>query len=284
MTVMTRIAWATDLHFNFAAERCWQAFADSICDANADCLLIGGDISEADDCLWHLQRLASRVAVPLHFVLGNHDFYHSGFDAVREAARDLSDSSAAITYLTGSPPIQLTADLLLVGDDAPADARCGSAANSPVHLNDFHVTEDYLHLSGDQLWEAMRYQGTLARDRLAKQLEFCTATRQLIVLTHAPVFRESCWHEGQISDDDWAPFFVCQAIGELLLQWCTCNPEVQVTVLSGHTHGHGRSKMLPNLRTWTASAEYGTPRINALIQTDELLPLLDANMDLDLSA
>lgn len=51
--------------------------------------------------------------------------------------------------------------------------------------------------------------------------------RDVIVATHVPPYRESCWYEGKISDDNWAPFFVCGQVGEVLLWYSERKPKVK---------------------------------------------------------
>ena len=61
-----------------------------------------------------------------------------------------------------------------------------------------------------------------------------------MVATHLPPLREACWHEGQISDDEWAPHFTCKAIGDVLLEIVPDFPDREVSVYCGHTHSPGR--------------------------------------------
>ena len=86
-----------------------------------------------------------------------------------------------------------------------------------------------------------------------------------IVLTHVPPFRESCWHQGRISDDDWLPYFTCRAVGDALLEIMQARPDRDLTVLCGHTHGEGQAEILPNLRVWTGGADYGKPRVERIL-------------------
>jgi Icc protein len=81
----------------------------------------------------------------------------------------------------------------------------------------------------------------------------------VVVATHVPPFREACWYEGQISHDDWIPYFTCAAVGDVLHQAMLDHPDHTMTVLCGHTHGAGVADVLPNLRVLTGGAEYGAP-------------------------
>jgi hypothetical protein len=53
------------------------------------------------------------------------------------------------------------------------------------------------------------------------------------------------------------PAFTCKAMGDVILEVAEANPGCNMTVLCGHTHGHGVADLLPNLRAYTGDAEYG---------------------------
>ena len=76
-----------------------------------------------------------------------------------------------------------------------------------------------------------------------------------------PPFRAACWYEGEISDDEWAPHFVCQAMGRAILDVAGIHPGKEVTVLCGHTHSGGESHPAPNVKVITGAAEYGAPSV-----------------------
>ena len=94
------------------------------------------------------------------------------------------------------------------------------------------------------------------------------ARRNVIVLTHVPPFREACWHEGRISDDDWLPHFACRAVGQRLAEAMRVRPNCGMTVLCGHTHGSGIARILPNLVVSTGGAVYGEPAIQDVWEVD----------------
>jgi hypothetical protein len=80
-------------------------------------------------------------------------------------------------------------------------------------------------------------------------------------LTHVPPLREACWHEGQISDDEWAPHFTCKAVGDAILAIMKDHPTKKLTVLCGHTHGEGQTQPLDNVQILTGGAVYGKPGV-----------------------
>ncbi len=73
-----------------------------------------------------------------------------------------------------------------------------------------------------------------------------------------------------MSDDDWAPYFVCQAAGDVLTAFCASNKQCRVVVLCGHTHSAGIAHVAPNLTIRTGAAVYGEPQITELLDLDEI--------------
>lgn len=61
-------------------------------------------------------------------------------------------------------------------------------------------------------------------------------------------------------------FFSCKAMGDVLAEVMLKNPEKQMTVLCGHTHGSGNAQILPNLMVHTGSARYGYPKIQKVFE------------------
>ena len=90
--------------------------------------------------------------------------------------------------------------------------------------------------------------------------------REVVLLTHVPPLREACWHAGQLSDDQWAPHFTCQAVGQAILEVMAEHPNQKLTVLCGHTHGQGEAQPLANVHILTGGAEYGQPAIQRVLE------------------
>ena len=90
--------------------------------------------------------------------------------------------------------------------------------------------------------------------------------QSILLLTHVPPLREACWHDGHISDDDWAPHFTCQAVGDAILEIMRDHPQHELTVLCGHTHSPGEAQPLPNVAILTGGAMYGRPTVNRIFE------------------
>ncbi len=265
-----RVAWLTDPHFNHAHAAAWDAFHESLVAVQPDALLITGDISEGEDVVYQLGRLAASFAGAIYFVLGNHDFYQATIALTRRQIVDACGTEPRLTYLTNEFEIPLSQAVGLVGEDGWGDATVGDYENSPVRLADFAHIEDFRHGDAALRKHQLQMLGVDAADRLRPKLEealqrFAT----VIVATHVPPFREACWYEGHTTDDLWAPFFVCGKLGELLLEVAAQFPHRRLVVFCGHTHHPGTAQVTDNLTVVTGEAEYGTPRLTGWLDISE---------------
>lgn len=267
-----QIIWVTDPHLNFARHDVWEAWIHSMRLMAGDCLLITGDISESEDVVWQLQRIEELLSLPVYFVLGNHDYYGSRVETVRNEMRALNLDRPRCVYLHHGNVVPLDHDWALVGNDGWADAGYGDALSSPVRLNDFRRINDYM---GGDLSNDLAIMKDLAQ-KCAVELRVtlenaCQQFQRILIATHIPPFREACWYEGKITDDNWAPYFVSRVMGEVLLEFAEQYHRHVFHVLCGHTHHVGRARMRENLTVWTGGAEYGRPSIQDIIDTQFLL-------------
>ena len=269
-----KLAWLTDLHFNFCSSQQREAFVNSVAAEQPDAVLLGGDIGEADTTADLLERLARCWQVPVYFVLGNHDFYHGSIAAVRAEATRLAERVPNLTYLSASAAVRLSDGTALVGVDGWGDGGFGLATTSPIRLNDFRLIEELREAApGAPRLEVLRQLGKESKRLLRGKLGPALATSErIIVLTHVPPFEEAAWHEGKVSDDDWLPWFACRATGEILRDAMAAHPDKRMLVLCGHTHGAGECQILPNLRVLTGGAEYGRPRVQRMIEAPDGSP------------
>ena len=279
-----RLVWTTDLHLNFVDDAGRAALIEEIRAARPDHLLVGGDIAEADSFASHLERLVHEVDRPTSFVLGNHDYYKGSIEDVRQIAKQLSRTSPQIAWLPAVGVVSLTDDTALIGHGGWGDARAGNFLASRVVLNDYllidelratalddeadrGVRPDVGRILNPDLQQRLQTLGDEAADRLrTAATEALADHRNVYVLMHVPPFREACWHDGQLSDDNWAPHFVCAAAGEALREVMAARPDQTMTVLCGHTHSSGETQILPNLTVLTGKAEYGSPRVQRVFE------------------
>lgn len=263
------LLWITDPHLNHVSPAEWERWTGEIVQQRPDGLLLTGDISEGDDVIEQLQRLAQSVDVPLYFVLGNHDFYHSSIAATRRAVIEAAREQDQLLYLSDLDPIEIAEDVYLVGDDGWGDATEGDYHGTTVRLNDFRLIEEFVRASPERWQAILQQQGLESAQRLAHKLASIPVTaKAIIVATHVPPFREACWYEGHTTDDNWAPFFVCGQVGKALREAARKHAASSMTVLCGHTHHAGMARIADNLVVHTGAAQYGTPAIQGKLDID----------------
>jgi Icc-related predicted phosphoesterase len=263
---MQRLAWVTDIHLNFLRPRAITAFFDMIAARQPDAVLVGGDIGEADSVAELLSEFEASLRRPIYFVLGNHDFYHGSISQVRRDVAALTQTARWLQWLPTAGVVQLTHETGLVGHDGWADGRLGDYARSGMELNDYVLIAELAGLDRAKRLAAMSALG----DQAAAHLRACVPRaleryRHLVVLTHVPPFREACWHEGRISDDNALPHFACKAMGDVILEIMRAHPTHTMTVLCGHTHSAGVAQILPNLLVKTGAAAYGQPQLQEVL-------------------
>ena len=264
-----RVMWLTDIHLNFLEPEKIAAFLEKVDTLEPDALLISGDIGDEPTCVPFLEALAEALAIPILFVLGNHDFYYGSIAAVRERVGRLSERFSNLHYLTNEGVIRLSESTAVIGHDSWADGRCGDFFGSAVALNDFELIEDLRLATKQEQLEKMQLlaeEGAAhLRQLLPTALELCQRT---VIVTHVPPFAGATWHRGAISSPDWLPFFSCRVFGETLLEIADRYPDREITVLCGHTHSPGTYRAAGNVTVLTGRAVYGRPQVQEVFEWD----------------
>jgi predicted phosphohydrolase len=277
-----RVAWATDIHLDFLADPQVLDFAATLAAEQPEAVVLGGDLSHAELLEHHLRLLAQAIACPIYFVLGNHDYYGSSIAAVRQAVTELGARKPRLRWLPAQGVVALSEKTAMVGVDGWADARLGDPEHTPVILNDFIHIEDLvttldpavratpaLLRSSDRvhLHDKLRALGDAEATRCRELLRPALASHaHVLVVTHVPPFAAACWHDGQLSDDRWLPYFSCAAVGDVLRDLAITHPHRTLTVLCGHTHGAGEAQVEANLRVLTGGAVYRHPHLQQLLE------------------
>jgi 3',5'-cyclic-AMP phosphodiesterase len=264
---MIRLAWATDVHFEFTTVDVVVEFCERVIALESDGLLLTGDIAQAPSLERYLRALDRALPVPIYFVLGNHDFYHGAIAEVRSAVEALVAQSTRLVWMTQAGVISLGAGTALVGHDGWADARCGDYASSRVLLNDYRLIRELTGLSAEGRRAVLERLGDEAAAHFERVLpDAFVRHRRVIALTHVPPFPEAAWYQGRISDPEWLPHFCAGAVGDVLVRVMDARPDRELLVLCGHTHAGAGVQVRPNLRVVVGSAEYGRPQIQDLIE------------------
>jgi 3',5'-cyclic AMP phosphodiesterase CpdA len=262
-----RLTWLTDIHLNFLTDDEADNFLSRVRASEPDAVLLTGDIGEARSVVPLLERLDDAVQRPIYFVLGNHDFYGGSIAGVRADVTALGRRRANLKYLTALDVIELTPSVGLIGDDGWADARLGNYEQSLVMMNDYRLIAELAPLTKQLRWPKLKELGDQAAQHIRRILPQALAKfPEVILATHLPPLRDACWHEGQISNDEWLPHFTCKALGDAVLEIMRATPQRKLTVYCGHTHSPGICQPLPNMTIYTGSAQYGMPTLQQMIE------------------
>ncbi len=266
-----RVVWVTDIHLNFLDVEGRDEFFSSIRAHQPDAVFVTGDIAEAPSLTHLLHEMRQAIQVPLYFVLGNHDFYYGSIFQVRNDLKHWCQIQPNLIYLSTKKLVELTPTTALIGHDGWGDGRYGNYHLSPVRLSDQELIADFQDLDREAVLSKLRALGDEAACYLRDCLDEALASYQRVIcLTHVPPFKEACWYQGKMGNDDWLPYFACQAVGEVLLNVSRERPDGHIIVLCGHTHHAGIVQLRANLRVFTGSAEYGDPCIQKSFDLEEL--------------
>lgn len=265
-----KLAWLTDIHLNFLEAEARQIFYEDILSAGCDAVLVSGDIAEAPSLIDLLNEMAGKLKKPIYFIIGNHDYYRGIIADVRKELTDISKANKHLFWLPASGLQQLPNNTILLGQDGWADGRLGNYQNSPVSLNDSRMIADLFQakmLGRQQLLQKMQELADIDANALKSDLEQAVKQQpeRVIVLTHVPPFKESCQHMGQVSDDNYLPYFSSKAIGDVLMPFAIDNPSIDFLVLCGHTHSDAEYQPSQNLCVKAGKAEYFKPIVQEIL-------------------
>lgn len=261
--MMNTVAWLSDIHLDMVEPSWFDALCTEMRESDAQAVWLTGDIATGNDvCDW-LVRIHHQTALPVYFVLGNHDYYDSSFVQVEQMVQNMLLKYDGLVWMDTQGSIVINEKTRLIGVGGWGDARAGDFHNTPIRINDHRLIKDLSDISRDEVYRRLLSRGSMMADRLEKQLLDCTHTQTIWVLTHVPPFEEACWYKGKAGDPNWTADFVCVAVGEVLEKFAMKHPEKNLHVLCGHGHNRGIVHKQKNLIVHTAAAEYRKPRVEA---------------------
>ena len=268
---MAKYAWATDVHLDFLrndANRIIK-FAESLIVDNPTGIFLTGDISVANQLVFHLSAIEKVVQRPIYFVLGNHDYYGGEIEKVRKTMRELSNGSAFLRYMPTAPYLTLSPATAVVGHDGWYDALLGDGQSSTFVMNDWSAISEFVPVNGNRstiigLARKLAHEGVTHVHNGIKG-----ATRyhkNIVVLTHYPPFAKAHVYQGKQGDDNAMPWFVSKMMGDMLLDAARSFPQHTFTVLAGHTHGKTTYSPMNNLIVHVGGAEYNQPGLQGCLE------------------
>ena len=263
--------WMTDIHLDFLDETQLAEFYSRIQGAKADGLMITGDIGTGPTVANFLRQLTESFPGPIAFVLGNHDFYRSGFGVVRNEIQELCSKTERLLYLPDLQGVPLPGGITLIGQDGWGDGQAGNYNASDVELNDFQLIDELRGKSKQDRLQLIAEIGVRDAENAKEKLHQALArSRDVIFLTHVPPFPEASLGPTGLSDPDFLPFFCCHTMGEMLFEIMSAHPDNRLFVFCGHTHSPAVARILPNLIIRSAGAVYGQPAFAGEIDVTRL--------------
>lgn len=263
---MNSLIWCSDIHLNFLKNRedLREAFYQRLKESGGDAVLITGDIAESENVVEYVTEMKERTSLPVHFVLGNHDFYGSSVAAVRRSVKSLG-------WLGGKQIVELSPSTALIGVDGWGDTRNGDFENSTLTMSDWLYIDDLRKSYGQGMAELKKQLMKLADlDALKLKRRVLKAIKagytRIIIATHVPPFVEACLYAGRKSTPSGLPFFSSKILGDTITPIAKKNKKVDFLWLSGHTHSRAKYKPCNNLTSKVAKADYFYPQIEAVIE------------------
>ncbi|MFH1764459.1 MAG: metallophosphoesterase, partial [Gemmatimonadota bacterium] len=170
METGARLAWLTDVHFEFLPQGEVAEFLGRVLDADPDAVLLGGDTGTAPTFPAYLARMEDALRRPVYFVLGNHDFHGGSIEEVRRTAAALTLRSRWLRWLPETGVVQVTPRTGLLGHGSWADGRLGSGAASTVLLNDYVQIRNFIPLDLAARFRKLNELGDEAAEFFARHL------------------------------------------------------------------------------------------------------------------
>jgi hypothetical protein len=225
-------------------------------------VVVTGDISNGKHLSTHLRELADACKPrPVYFVCGNHDYFGSSFERVRQDLGIICAKLSNLHHLGHGEIIPLGDHEALIGHGGWADGRAGHGSASRVHNPDFYGIEDFRGMGTDACFQKMKKLGRESGEYFRMILPYAlTCYRHIWIATHVPPFTQAVLWNGKQSSYKFQPHYTNVSVGYVLWQMSKAFPRSTMTVLSGHTHSQVSLYLRPNLHVHTAGVTPGYPK------------------------
>lgn len=269
---MNRIAWCTDIHLDhLKSDQDIVKFSETIKSRNVEGVIITGDISNSQSIVLHLSMLERLLQFPVYFVLGNHDYYGSDVATVREQMKEVSNMSGFLRYLPTTPYVTLSPSTALIGHDGWYDALYGDYKKSQFVMADWRAIRDFVDVNSMLDERTPNYSNIVmkARELASGAVQHVHAAikgairhhKNIVIATHFPPFEKLHRFRGKPGDFSVVPWYTSKMMGDLILSAAKSFPDVNFTVLAGHTHGFCSERIAGNVHCYVGGATYGAPSV-----------------------
>ena len=276
-----RLAWATDIHLDFITDPYNSKMSaknlDIFCSFfqnDFEAVILSGDISLANFLKDHLLELEARLQVPIYFVLGNHDFWNSGFDEVRQQMFNLTNATKRLVYLSLTPYVQLSSTVAMVGHDGWYDGFNGNFENRNFIMNDWIKISNFAEVNSiifdnnfqipnfKNILMVARKQAIIATKHVLNGIKLAISQinpKKIIIVTHVPPFVHPLEHK-----ENLYPWYSSKLMGDMLISVALKNPQIEFEVFCGHVHAAYEGNVSSNIFLRSGKAEYSNPRFQGV--------------------
>lgn len=248
------LLWLTDIHADKKDSKEIEKFISSISTYSVDLICITGDIAEGNKTLNFLNNLFFQVQKPIAFVLGNHDFFENSIQVFQT---ELASQLKNFYYLPNTNGIQLNQHTFLLGIDNWYNLNDHDYSQVEIIPDDFHAIRDLQQLSSLELIAFFEQKAEEAIQQLRLKLDYAQTLniKKLYLALHVPPYTPSCYFEDAfLKNEPWKYYWSCAPIGQFINEYASKHPDIDITILSGHTHKPAIYRPLNNVKSYI-----GTP-------------------------
>lgn len=264
-----KLLWLSDIHLDHVDPVSLQIFYEKLRSKIYDATVITGDISTSRLLPVHLDELA-RACAPrrLFFVLGNHDFYGSGFAQVDQVVDECCRVHPNLQHLGQGETIRLSPTTALVGHRGWADGRAWGGKWTALHIPDRVSIRDLRSRSAFDTLQRMKSLGKSSGSYFRKLLPRALASYQHVVIaTHVPPFARAVRFDSRACEATKLPHYVNASAGGVIKGIGVHFPKTKITVLCGHTHHATVVRIAENIEVRAGQARKGNPTIQGVIES-----------------
>lgn len=263
----TTLLWLTDLHLDRVGDSTRTQFLSSLSESAAEVIVITGDISVAQSLPGHLLEIGYACSPgSVYFVLGNHDFYGSCFEAVDRAVSAVCKQQKNLHHLGHGERISLGNNSALIGHRGWADGRAGWGNRSAARNPDREIIADFRGLSNEKMFQKMGELGKESAAYFRRSLPYALKCyRNVWIATHVPPFTDAALYNATPCDRLRQPFYSNVSAGGVIKGIAERYPEKTVTILCGHTHSSADVRIGANVNVRAGRSRPGFPEIQEIV-------------------
>lgn len=225
------IAWFPEIRLDTISSVQLLQLSSRLKKANADAIVLAGNISQQDLPINDLQMLEMYAGMPIYYVLGVDDFGGKSIKQVKASARSLSTKNVA---WLGNRVIKLSSDSCLIGSSCLGDGQLGKKEDTKFFLNSYCKIKDFKELtSSDIISELQKYASKSVKATEKVLLKALKKYKNVVLTTPVPAYAENTIKDGNEMNEHMLAFCVCKSLGDMLTAVMDKYPDSKLTIISG---------------------------------------------------